>query len=192
MTRLPRRDGPSRILEVLLRADAQVVPTADLVTSADIATVRALRTHLSVLRARRGDRAECVEGVRGLGYRWHDTSTPQLRADKGTAVLDTDTGMLTAGGQTVRLTPLQAALVRVLSQSRLVTISAHELQPQIGTASAAAVKVHASAARHALRQVLPGAIVGVRGEGFRYEGPPVEYVSTRVRTRPAPEASSTY
>lgn len=79
-------------------------------SAADIATLTALRTHVSSARRALGDQAGRLQSIRGSGYRWDSPQPMPVRKDELALNLELHTAVY-AGGS-VQLTTCQVATLR--------------------------------------------------------------------------------
>jgi len=174
--------GHDRVLAVLQSAPGHTIPTRDLMAAAHIATLEALRTHISQARQLLGDQSGRLQAVRGAGYRWDQPEPATVPADE--FIVDLETGTASLNGHTVELTRYQSAVLQMLVEADGKVLDAELLQRRTGISSVAAVKIHISELRKAL-EPLPVEVATVRGQGYRYRGAP----AWCLRPRPRPMGS---
>lgn len=187
---MARPAGDARLIKVLRDDPGRTITARELMFRADIATLHALRTHIVAARRVLGDQAHQLQSVRGAGYRWNAATDQPRPGVPGELVLDLERRTATIDDVHASLTESQAAVLHALTTPPGRVLSAHQLHRHMNVASLAAVKIHVSELRKAVRQLGRVAIVTLRGQGYRYDGPPVRTIrpgrrSTAVRTHVA-------
>lgn len=168
--------GDARLIEVLRATPGRTMTARELMIRADIATLDALRTHLVTARRVLGDQAHRLQNVRGAGYRWNAPTDAPRPGVPGELVVDLQLRTASLGDTHVSLTESQAQTLHALTNSPGRVLSAQQLHRQTKVSSLAAVKIHVSQLRKATRELDQVAIVTIRGQGYRYAGPPARTV----------------
>lgn len=178
---MARPAGDARLIKVLRDDPGRTITARELMLRADIATLHALRTHIVAARHVLGDQAHQLQSVRGAGYRWADAATEQPRPGvPGELVLDLELRTATIDDVHASLTESQVAVLHALTTPPGRVLSAQQLHRHMNVASLAAVKIHVSELRKAVRRFGQVAIVTLRGQGYRYDGPPVRIRRSRI------------